>query len=306
MQSPCLQKCPREQLEGGFPLPQRQVSFPGVSQGIAEGGYTSTSMALSVRVRTCACILVILLLGGGGYGIWYLVDGQYPLAGDRSHDFGEVSFAGTTISITHTFVMRNRTDEAIMIDTVRPSCGCTSVEWPEEPIPPGAVVEIPIVLNLSVAGRKRATVTMMIRDHVPVVLFVQAVGRKEWGISTDRPYLRLPAEGSVVFTLRLDRQSTSALPPDPTIEVPEGVEVLFEGWRLTTPGDPDRHTATKWRGILSAGMSGDGPAANQQVTLRVGDSAPLSLRIFLPVEDGPLEFEPARGEGGEVLPPPGT
>jgi hypothetical protein len=54
---------------------------------------------------------------------------------EESHSFGKILEAKGAVS--HTFTFTNTGNEPLVIESVRPSCGCTTPEWSEKPIPPG-------------------------------------------------------------------------------------------------------------------------------------------------------------------------
>ncbi|PHN02847.1 DUF1573 domain-containing protein [Flavilitoribacter nigricans] len=49
------------------------------------------------------------------------------------HDFGDIVFKEP---VHHTFRFKNVSDAPIVIDNIRPSCGCTAVDWEETVIEP--------------------------------------------------------------------------------------------------------------------------------------------------------------------------
>lgn len=51
-----------------------------------------------------------------------------------SHDFGDIS-RGVPVPVDFRF--RNITKEALVIDNIRTTCGCTASEWSEEVVEPG-------------------------------------------------------------------------------------------------------------------------------------------------------------------------
>jgi hypothetical protein len=54
---------------------------------------------------------------------------------DRTdHDFGTIK-EGT--KVTHVYKFKNTGEAPLIIEDVRPSCGCTAPEWSKEPVPPG-------------------------------------------------------------------------------------------------------------------------------------------------------------------------
>lgn len=52
----------------------------------------------------------------------------------ETHNFGKIK-QGEVVS--HTFSFKNTGSEPLRIETVKPSCGCTSPEWTKEDVPPG-------------------------------------------------------------------------------------------------------------------------------------------------------------------------
>jgi Protein of unknown function (DUF1573) len=61
-----------------------------------------------------------------------------------SHDFGNIK-EGTMV--TYEFVFTNTGKTPLVINTVQPSCGCTTPEWSREPIAPGAKGKIKAIYN---------------------------------------------------------------------------------------------------------------------------------------------------------------
>lgn len=54
-------------------------------------------------------------------------------------DFGEVNLGDT---IHYTFIFTNSGEEDLIIQTVKPSCSCTKINWPENPVLPSSSGEI--------------------------------------------------------------------------------------------------------------------------------------------------------------------
>jgi hypothetical protein len=61
------------------------------------------------------------------------------------HDFGTITEDGG--SVTATFILFNGTNEAIVLTSVKASCGCTTPNWTKEPIEPGKKGEITATYN---------------------------------------------------------------------------------------------------------------------------------------------------------------
>lgn len=64
---------------------------------------------------------------------------------ERTHDFGLIDEDGGKVSCTMRLV--NTTDSALSIIDVRPSCGCTAVQYPKQPIEQGDTASLTLVFN---------------------------------------------------------------------------------------------------------------------------------------------------------------
>lgn len=62
----------------------------------------------------------------------------------ETHDFGEIEEGP---KYDYTFSFQNIGKEPLIIDNVKASCGCTTPEWPKEPVMPGAEAEIKVIYN---------------------------------------------------------------------------------------------------------------------------------------------------------------
>lgn len=60
------------------------------------------------------------------------------------HDFGTVTEG---VKATYDFKFTNTGKEPLIITSVNASCGCTTPEWPKEPIKPGATASIKAVYD---------------------------------------------------------------------------------------------------------------------------------------------------------------
>lgn len=61
-----------------------------------------------------------------------------------THDFGTIQ-EGTQATVEFEFT--NTGDAPLVLSSVNASCGCTTPEWPKEPIMPGAKAKIKAVYN---------------------------------------------------------------------------------------------------------------------------------------------------------------
>ncbi len=68
---------------------------------------------------------------------------------EQLYEYGEIA-KNSDGSCSFTF--RNIGDEAIVINKVRSSCGCTVPSWPQEPIEPGDSGMIMVKYNTAISG----------------------------------------------------------------------------------------------------------------------------------------------------------
>jgi len=65
------------------------------------------------------------------------------------HDYGEIPKDSDG---TWSFAFKNLKEEAIVINRVRTTCGCTVPDWPREPVEPGGLGEITVKYNTAHSG----------------------------------------------------------------------------------------------------------------------------------------------------------
>lgn len=77
----------------------------------------------------------------------------------QEFDFGTIKQGDV---VKHTFVFTNTGEFDAIIENVKPSCGCTSLKAPTEPIPPGEKGEIEIEFNSAgKSGHQDKSVTII-------------------------------------------------------------------------------------------------------------------------------------------------
>jgi hypothetical protein len=74
------------------------------------------------------------------------------------HDFGEIQ-QGTSQSFVFEFT--NRGSEPVLIQSVRPSCGCTTPSWTKEPVEPGKGGYVQATYNATATGPFNKSLTVM-------------------------------------------------------------------------------------------------------------------------------------------------
>ena len=68
-------------------------------------------------------------------------------AEETGYNFGVIK--ETDGKVSHTFTISNAGDMPLVITRVIASCGCTTPEWPKEPVAPGKSAEIKVTFDPS-------------------------------------------------------------------------------------------------------------------------------------------------------------
>jgi hypothetical protein len=83
------------------------------------------------------------------------------------HDFGTIP-QGDPVSCEFTFT--NDGDAPLILTDVKASCGCTTPDWPQEPIMPGAKGVIKATYNAAAAGAFDKTITVYSNSSKPELI----------------------------------------------------------------------------------------------------------------------------------------
>ena len=88
---------------------------------------------------------------------------------EKSFDFGKIQQGRP---VTHIFEIVNTGKEAIRLENVQASCGCTTPEWTREPIQPGATAQIKVGYNAAGEGAFNKTVTIQYEGNKTKTLVI--------------------------------------------------------------------------------------------------------------------------------------
>ncbi len=90
---------------------------------------------------------------------------------ENTHDFGIIP---QNTPVIHSFTFKNTGKSPFILVSVLPSCGCTTVEWPKEPIKPGASASIKVTFNAASPGifTKNVAVTTN-ASAAPTILYIK-------------------------------------------------------------------------------------------------------------------------------------
>jgi hypothetical protein len=82
---------------------------------------------------------------------------------ETEYDFGKIPQGRP---VTHNFEVVNKGKTPLMIENVEASCGCTTPEWSQEPIAPGATSIIKVGFNASTEGKFKKSITIYYGEKV--------------------------------------------------------------------------------------------------------------------------------------------
>ncbi len=90
---------------------------------------------------------------------------------ETAHDYGTIPYGGDG---AYEFVFHNKGSEPLLLNNVRSSCGCTTPEWPREPIPAGESGKIKVIYNTRIMGSFSKSVTVYSSaSEKPIVLVIK-------------------------------------------------------------------------------------------------------------------------------------
>lgn len=101
---------------------------------------SSCSIASLTNLRMTILILFYLLTLQGPAVQWL---------SPNEHDFGDLAY---NEPVTHYFEYQNEGDTPLVIDNVRPSCGCTVPDWSNTPTAPGDTAKLKVIFDAKKPG----------------------------------------------------------------------------------------------------------------------------------------------------------
>ena len=86
-------------------------------------------------------------------------------------NLGTIEYRNPTDAV---FVLKNTGKVPVFITNVKPSCGCTAVDYPKQPIKPNEKVEIKVKYNAASKGGFTKSVRVTIKDEpTPHMLYIK-------------------------------------------------------------------------------------------------------------------------------------
>ncbi len=214
-------------------------------------------------MRVIVCLVSILLYSLSGSLAFAAPELQVP---EAMFDFGEV-FQGD--KVLHVYEFTNQGDEALLIDRVRSSCGCTAVLVSDKNLPPGGKGELQANFDSS-RFRGAVSKTIYLYSNDPV-----------------RPVMQLQLQGKVLEIVGVEPNQVNFGQVKAQLPVMATVMLHNRGEKPLTLGKP-RSTAAELLVKMPkvSFASGDQVSLELQLTPKPGQSR-FSGYVLIPVDGVP-------------------
>lgn len=170
-----------------------------------------------------------------------------PLNGEKSFDFGVVPVERPDTVVEHTYRLTNATNHELLLVDATPTCGCTTSDWPDEPVQPGGDFIVPVHLKLERSQYRESRIRLEFETGEVAFLEISGTGRFIQPMETFPPKIPIVngyEKGTrVLLTLEWFKVST---PPMPTFTTPEHVRVVPDRWVLSKEGSYRLGIPDKW------------------------------------------------------------
>ncbi len=94
-------------------------------------------------------LFAVLLLVATTQALVFAQSGAQITVATPDHDFGSIKQG---VPATYDFEVKNTGNQPLIIQDVKPSCGCTTPEWPKAPVLPGKTAMIKVSFDAASAG----------------------------------------------------------------------------------------------------------------------------------------------------------
>lgn len=114
-----------------------------------------------------------------------------------NYDFGKIQQGRP---VTHVFEIRNNGKEALRIENVQASCGCTTPEWSYDPVQPGGTTTLKVGYNSAAEGPFSKTVTIFYNGNQTKVITIS-------GNVYKAPATSAPVNASITLLKQINNSS---------------------------------------------------------------------------------------------------
>ncbi len=176
-----------------------------------------------------------------------------PFEGSLSHNFGIVQIDRPWSVFEHTFRLTNKTNHTLQLVKATPTCGCTTTDWPKEPVPPGADLVIPVHLKLRRSQMRRSEIRLEFETGEMVVLHIEGKGRFKQPLKlTPNPIVISDRGNRAVLKLEWYEEG---VPPEVRFNHPPEIIVVSSDWRRGKGSNVHYGTPNEWTMVLEFEMT---------------------------------------------------
>jgi len=184
-----------------------------------------------------------------------------------------------TISLPHTFRLKNMSSAEVRITSTSTSCSCTDVVCSRKLVPPGEELEVSATLRATSAAVKHERIWLVVEGGQPVVLSLRGDFRSSVFAFPDRSSVDLVAKDADSFNVILRRYDDSVALPSISVLNDAGMKVSVGEWRRLWSPTPLEPGPPRWFSRIEVSRT---PSANvvsaETISIGVEGAAPIDIR----------------------------
>lgn len=237
--------------------------------------------------KTLLRVLLVVILAAAGVLIVTVTVGRGPFSGASQHDFGLVLIADQPVVLEHTFRLRNRTGDTLVINDVRPSCGCTIVTTSTRQVDPDGWLEVTARLTLKRSGFQRVHIYIEVAERGTEMLTLEATGQRTQRLTSSQRMLRLRPGTPRTLVVFLEVHEDDQKPPAPKLTSPPGVAAAFVDWSQVQRRKRRKAIPARWAGRIT--VEQETAVAAEDAALVIDVEPDQRLEIPLDLAEGKPE-----------------
>ena len=247
--------------------------------------------------RIAIVFLVLVGLLAAAYVTFALTIGQSVLEGESRHDFGIVLLDSPSSTFEHTFHLTNHSDEAVTIESAKPSCSCTTAELSTRTIEPGGSIDITARITLKASAHRKISITLNLSDGDFHNLWVEANGRRKQQLKSTAEFLRVAPGSPTMMVVWVEVWEDMENAPQPTLVTPDGVTAKFTRWDLHRKGNERYGVPAQWSGRIAVEQQSEAlpPGAAMTVQFKSNEPVTVYLAPLMPQPRDPTQSLPDGG-----------
>lgn len=244
--------------------------------------------------RIAIVVLVLVGLLAAAYVTFELTIGRSVLEGESRHHFGIVLLDSPSSTFEHTFHLTNHSDEAVTIESAKPSCSCTTAELSTRTIEPAGSIDITARMTLKASAHRKISITLNLSDGDFHNLWVEANGRLRQQLKPTAEFLPVGPGSPAMMVVWVEVWEDMENAPQPTLVTPDGVTAKFTRWDLYRKGNERHGAPSRWSGRIEVEQQSEALPANAAMTVQFKSNEPVTVYLapVIPQPGNPAESAP--------------